>query len=182
MSKVSFADDAKSKYVSAPLKTVVDLSKTTMSLCVRAPDSAVQPAPTATVAGSSGLQNNQFFDITALVQDVAETRGHAENRSSFVVKIQDGSLDKDSGKVKLMPFRVYFDTVPTQNQTMLNSHLQLNQQAATNCEHLLKSTNQTTNRCDSSASVAQRTRTTSFPSAQQKTLLLRRHQAPKPTH
>ena len=85
-----------------------------MSRCVTAPDSAVQPSPTATVAGSSGFQNNQFFDITALVQDVAETRDHAENRSSFVVKIQDGSLDKDSGKVKLMPLRVYFDTVPKQ--------------------------------------------------------------------
>ncbi len=74
MSKASFADDAKSAYVSASLKTVVDLSNTTMSLCLTAPDSAVHPSPTATVAGSSGLQNNQLFDITALVQDVTETR------------------------------------------------------------------------------------------------------------
>ena len=81
MPKVSFVEDAKRAYVSAPLKSVVDLSKTTMSLCGTAPDSAVQPSPTATVAGSSGLQNNQLFDITALVLDVAETRDHAENRS-----------------------------------------------------------------------------------------------------
>ena len=30
----------------------------------------------------------------------------------FVVSIQDGTLDKDSGKVKLMPLKVYFDTIP----------------------------------------------------------------------
>ena len=70
MSKVGFVDDAKVAYVSCPLKSVVDLSKTKMDACVGASDNAVQPAPTATVAGSSDLATNQFFDVTALIQEV----------------------------------------------------------------------------------------------------------------
>ena len=59
MSKVGFVEDAKAAYVSCPLKSVVDLSKTKMDACVGASDSAVQPAPTATVAGSTDLGANQ---------------------------------------------------------------------------------------------------------------------------
>ena len=98
MSNVGFAEDAKLAYVSCPLKTVVDLSKTKMDPCIGASDSAVQPAPTATIAGSINLGTNQFFDVTALIQEVLETRHHENNRSSFVVKIYDGSLDNDTQK------------------------------------------------------------------------------------
>ena len=66
MSNVGFVEDAKAAYVSCPLKSVVDLSKTKMDTCIGASGSAVQPAPTATVAGSSDLGTNQFFDATAL--------------------------------------------------------------------------------------------------------------------
>ena len=112
MSKVAFAEDAKQQYVSAPIKHVVDLSKTKLDACIGAPDSAVQPAPTATVAGSSNLGTNQYFDVTALVQEVQDIRKHENNRSSFVVRIHDGSLDNDTQKVKAMPITVYFDTTP----------------------------------------------------------------------
>ena len=117
MSKVGFVEDAKLAYVSCPLKVVVDLSSTKMDVCVQTPDSAVQPAPTATIAGSSNLAGNQFFDVTALIQEVQEIRQHANNRSSFTVKIQDGSLDHDTQKVKAMPLKIYFDT----SSTNLNS-------------------------------------------------------------
>jgi len=117
MSKVGFVEDAKLAYVSCPLKVVVDLSSTKMDVCVQTPDSAVQPAPTATIAGSSNLAGNQFFDVTALIQEVQEIRQHANNRSSFAVKIQDGSLDHDTQKVKAMPLKIYFDT----SSTNLNS-------------------------------------------------------------
>jgi len=100
-------------YVSCPLKVVVDLAATKMDACVEAPDSAVQPAPTATIAGSVDLAGNQFFDVTALIQEVEEIRQHANDRSSFVVKIYDGSLDNDTQKVKAMPLRIYFDTCST---------------------------------------------------------------------
>ena len=55
MSKVGFVDDAKAAYVSCPLKQVVDLSNTTMEICMGGADSAVQPAPEATIAASSNL-------------------------------------------------------------------------------------------------------------------------------
>ena len=117
MSKVDFFEDAKLAYVSCPLKVVVDLSSTKMDACVDVPRSAVQPAPTATIAGSAGLAGNRFFDVTALVQEVQDVRQHANNRSSFVVKIYDGSLDPDTKKVKVMPLRIDFDAA----QPMLNS-------------------------------------------------------------
>ena len=63
MSQVSFVDDAKAAYVSCPLKHVVDLSNTTMDICMGGADSAVQPAPEATIAASSSLGTNQFFDV-----------------------------------------------------------------------------------------------------------------------
>jgi len=113
MSNVGFVDDAKAAYVSCPLKSVVDLSKTKMEACVGASDSAVQPAPTATVAGSTDLGTNQFFDVTALIEEVKEVRQHENNRSSFVVNIHDGSLDSETQKVKIMPLRVYFETWPS---------------------------------------------------------------------
>ena len=91
----------------------MDLSKTKMDPCIEPSDSAVQPAPTATIAGSSGLETNQFFDITALIQEVHETRHYENNRSSFVVRMHDGSLDLDTQKVKAMPLTVYFDTAPS---------------------------------------------------------------------
>ena len=86
MSNVGFVDDAKAAYVSCPLKSVVDLSKTKLEACVGASDSAVQPAPTATVAGSTDLEINKFFDVTALIQEVKEVRQHDNNRSSFCCK------------------------------------------------------------------------------------------------
>jgi len=110
MSKVGFVEDAKLAYVSSPLKIVVDLSKTTMDSAIDAPNSAVQPVPLTTVAGSVDLGANQFFDITALIQEVSETRHHDNNRSSFVVKIYDGSRDSDTDKVKIMPLTIFYDT------------------------------------------------------------------------
>ena len=113
MSKVSFVDDAKRAYISCPFKDVVDLSGSTkMERCAGNPECAVQPAPMTTVAGSSALDGNQFFDITALVLEVEDIRQHPNNRSSFCVMIYDGSLDTKTQKVQVMPVRFYFDTVP----------------------------------------------------------------------
>ena len=112
MSKVAFVDDAKLLYVSCPLKIVVDLFSTKMDACVDIPNSVVQPVPEATIAGSANLEGNQFFDVIALVQEVSQVTNHSNNRSSFVIKIYDGSVDPDNNKIKVMPLRVYFDTTP----------------------------------------------------------------------
>ena len=103
----------------------------TTDSCIGAAHSAVQPAPTATVAASIDLGTNQFFDVTALIQEVQETRQHENNRPSFVVRIHDGSLDNATQKVKAMPLTVYWDTAPTRKHAsgaswkpFLEDHLQ----------------------------------------------------------
>ena len=116
MSRIAFVE-AKSAYVSAPLKNVVDLAKTKMDPVIKDQPSAAQPVPRSTVAGSSDLGANQCFDVIALVQEVGDTRPHANNRSSFVVKIFDGSMDKDLNKVKIIPLRIYFDTAANHTDT-----------------------------------------------------------------
>ena len=92
MSAVGFVEDAKAAYISCPLKRVVDLAKTKMDTCIAPPDGAVQPAPIASIAGSSNIGTNQFFDVTALILEVDSIRNFPNNRSAFVVKIQDGSI------------------------------------------------------------------------------------------
>ena len=77
MSKVGFVEDAKPAYVSCPIKQVVDLSKTKLDACIETSVSAVQPAPTATVAGSSTLGTNQFFDVTGTSRASAFRYTHA---------------------------------------------------------------------------------------------------------
>ena len=89
MSKVRFGEDAKLAYVSSPLKIPVHLSQTKTDLFIGASGSAVQPAPTSTVARSINLRTNHFFDVTAWVKEVQESRQRASNRSSFVVKNYD---------------------------------------------------------------------------------------------
>ena len=113
MSKVVFHQDVKEKYISTPIKLVVDLSKTKLEAILGSAESAVQPSPTATVAGSNNLGSNQFFDLTALVREILEIRLHENNRSSFKILILDGSLDNDTKKVKALPLTLFFDTMPS---------------------------------------------------------------------
>ena len=68
MSKVAFVTDAKTAYVSAPLKQIVDLAKTRMDPVLQGQPSDAQPVPTSTIAGSSELGANQCFDVIALVK------------------------------------------------------------------------------------------------------------------
>ena len=111
MSKVGIDEKQKTKFVSCPLKIVVDLSSTKLEAVLNIMgNDVVQPVPTATIAGSSELAGNQYFDVTALVAEVSDIRGHANDRSSFIVKIHDGTKDPATGKVKVMPLTIYFDT------------------------------------------------------------------------
>ena len=108
MSKVTFVEEAKTRYISCPLKVVVDLSSTKMDLCAETLNSDVHPVPQSTVAGGSSLDGNQFFDVIALVQQVHEIRPHPNNRSSFMMMIYDGSKDEASKKVMVIPLKIYF--------------------------------------------------------------------------
>ena len=86
MSRVGFVIDAKTAYVSSPLKDVVDLAKTQMDPILQGKPSAAQPVPSPTIAGSSDIGANQCFDVIALLQLVGESHQHVDNRSSFIVK------------------------------------------------------------------------------------------------
>ena len=119
MSKVGFDEKQKTKFISCPLKLVVDLSSTKLDAVLNIMgNNDVQPVPTATIAGSSELGGNQYFDVTALVVEVSDIREHANNRSSFIVKIHDGTKDPATGKVKVMPLTIFFNTTePVRNDT-----------------------------------------------------------------
>ena len=110
-----------------------------MDTCIGESGSAVQPAPTATVADSTDLGSNQFFDVTALIHEVKELRQHDNNRSSFVVTIHDGSLDSATQKIKLMPLRVYFDTSPSTSRSSSAGQLLLTADSKAFLEQHLKS-------------------------------------------
>ena len=112
MSKVVFQQNVKEKYISTPIKLVVDLSKTKFDAIFGSSSIAVHPSPTATVAGSSDLGGDQFFDLTGMVVEVGDVRRHEKNRSSFRILIIDGSLDNDAQKVKAIPLTLFCDTDP----------------------------------------------------------------------
>jgi len=121
MSKVGLIEGAKKEYNSCPIKRVVDLSKTTLDPGSRASDSAVQPAPTTTVAECIRIGTPQFFDISALIQEVGPLRIHDNNRSSFLVTIHDGSLDITTHKIRTMTVIMY----PTSHQVPLTQNVSL---------------------------------------------------------
>ena len=66
MSRVGFVTDAKTAYVSSPLKDVVDLVKTQMDAVLQGRPSAAQPVPSASIAGSSEIKANQCFGVIAV--------------------------------------------------------------------------------------------------------------------
>ena len=108
MSQVSFVQTSRPAVVSCPLKLIVDLSRTTMVSCADTPDKNVQPAPTATIASSTSFVDRQFFDVTAVVQEVQAIRRDAStNRCSFAVKIYDGSVDPDTKELSVMALTIY---------------------------------------------------------------------------
>ena len=136
MSKVGFDEKQKTRFISCPLKTVVDLSSTKLEAVLNIKgNNAVQPVPTATIAGSSELAGNQYFDVTALVTEVSDIREHQNNRSSFIVKIHDGTKDPATDKFKVMPLTIYFNTTETTSAEQPGSTMK-----ALVDEHLMKQT------------------------------------------
>ena len=110
MKNISLVEGNETKYIHSTVRHIVDLSKTELEQCVEGANTAVQPDPAATIAACSDLTAATNFDVTALIQEVLPTIPHQNNRSSFVVRIYDGSCDSKTNKVKAMPLRLYFDT------------------------------------------------------------------------
>ena len=109
MTKVAFSDTAKFQYVNTPVKLVVNLALTKMSaiLSLGQDASAVQPCPPYSLCDCSSLNDQQFLDVTALVNDNTPIRSVANNRQSFAVSLIDGSIDKATDKIKAVSLVVY---------------------------------------------------------------------------
>jgi hypothetical protein len=110
MKNVVLVEGNETRFLHSTVRHLVDLSKTTLELCVEGENCSIQPDPAATVAACSDVTGSTNFDVTALIQEVLPTMPHQNNRSSFVVKIFDGSCDSKTNKVKAMPLKLYFDT------------------------------------------------------------------------
>ena len=117
MSKVCFVEDAKTQYISSPIKLVVDLAKTKFeAIKSNTSGRVVQPAPIANVAQCSEFKNGQLFDVTALVHHMSEITATKNNRVKYQVQLLDGSLDKETQKVKILPLTFYVDVPKAEEQ------------------------------------------------------------------
>ena len=108
-SKIAFHDSAKTAYLSAPKREVIDLAKSTatQSLDSASNACAVQPCPTGSVAQNHALKNNQRFDILALVKSVSDLRPAGPGRKVFEVCLLDGSRDPGNNKLKTMTVNMF---------------------------------------------------------------------------
>ena len=119
ISKVTLNTELAKQYVSPANKAVVNLALTSAEPAVHVGDGTgvVQPCPMTTVAKCHELSNNQFFDVTALIQRIGADRDVQNDRIGFSVDIFDGSLDSSTQRVKLMPVTLYFDRTSDKAQT-----------------------------------------------------------------
>jgi hypothetical protein len=102
--KVGFVDSIKAAYLAAPKREVINLATTSANKVLggaASSTSAVQPCPEGSVADKMELQQNQHFDLTALVKTVSPLRP-AKGRAAFDVCLIDGSTDLSTGKMRTM--------------------------------------------------------------------------------
>lgn len=111
--RVAFVEAAKASYLSAPKREVVNLQSTTAEAVIVIgvnKVSAVQPCPTGSVADKAELQQNQRFDITALIKTVSECRAAGTERSCFDVELLDGSKNPVTNKSRRMKVTLFETT------------------------------------------------------------------------
>jgi hypothetical protein len=100
MSAVHFQSNCAQEYLHAPLKFVVDLSRTKLDPLLSKEDGQViQAQPSLTLSEINELQQNQRFDVTALVEKVSDPRPTQNNRIRRHIQIidQSGDSSKSSG-------------------------------------------------------------------------------------
>ena len=106
MKAVSLVDDAKTQYNSCSVRVTVNMASTTLSMVLE-DRSAVQPVPKTTVAETTQLQQNQNFDLTALVLSRSQERNGGNGRKAFSLELADGSRDEASCKVQTMSLTLF---------------------------------------------------------------------------
>ena len=92
MKAVSLVDDAKTQYNSCSVRVTVNMASTTLSTVLE-DNSAVQPVPKTTVAETTQLQQDQNFDLTALVLSRRQERNGGDGCKAFNLELTDGSME-----------------------------------------------------------------------------------------
>ena len=106
MKTVALVDDAKTQYNSCSVRVTINLASTTLSR-VLGDNSAVQPVPKTTVAETTQLQQDQNFDLTALVLSRSQQRNGGEGRKAFDLELADGSMDEATAKVQTLSLTLF---------------------------------------------------------------------------
>lgn len=112
MSKVEFQAGVQQEYLHTPLKFSVDLKKTKFDPLVNhGHGQVIQPEPAMTLSEVKELQQNQRFDVTALVSNISKPRNPTSNRMVQDVHIIDQSAG--DAKVQELKWSFWSDSVPT---------------------------------------------------------------------
>ena len=106
MKAVSLVDNAHRQYNSCSVRVAVSMASTTLSTVLE-DNSAVQPVPKTTVAETTQLQQDQNFDLTALVLSRSQERNGGDGRKAFNLELADGSMEEASGKVQTMSLTLF---------------------------------------------------------------------------
>ena len=106
MKAVALVEDAKTQYNSCSVRATVNLASTTLSKVLE-DNSAVQPVPKTTVAETAQLQQDQNFDLTALVLSRSQQRNGGDGRKAFDLELADGSIDEWSGNVQTLSLTIF---------------------------------------------------------------------------
>jgi hypothetical protein len=106
MKAVSLVDNAKTQYNNCSVRVTVNMASTTLSV-VLGSNSAVQPVPRTTVAQTTQLEQDQNFDLTALILSRSQQRPGGDGRKAFDLELADGSTDEASGKVQTLSLTLF---------------------------------------------------------------------------
>ena len=114
MSKVVFAENTKQQYNSAPKTEVVSMLNTTWSPLLVSAGKPKIAEPTIPVAACMGIDRDQSFDALALIQDISDASNGGktaagQERVRCKITLNDGSRNKDTGKVCHMPVTIFAD-------------------------------------------------------------------------
>ena len=111
---IAFVKDVKSQYLSASKRDVVNLAYTTASEVKGITQAcAVQPCPIGTVSEKLQLQQEQRFDLTALILTVSPVRDAGTDRNTGAdkkccdVELIDGSTNEAKDKKMTMPLTIF---------------------------------------------------------------------------
>ena len=113
MSKVVFLSNASQAYLHAPLKQMVSLEKTKFDpVLSKADGQQVNAQPTMTLSEMQELQQNQLFDVTALVADISDGKP-AGSTGRYVRDVKLIDQSGEDKKVQEVVVSFFHEQTPT---------------------------------------------------------------------